>query len=307
VHIFKPSAGDVTVRLTVSDGQLDGHDQVTMLAVPAIPPGRTPGKLKVDAPAPLEFAAVPPGQSASLSFTVSNTDTDTPTSDLIVRLGVNGAAFTLGTTRLDLGPGESAPVTLTFAPTASGHQAAEITAVASATNQTSVHFLSHGYGGAAPGTGPLPVAEAVFYSGLAGGTVGILPNGTRFVADTNVHACVTQQNGPGFGDYCLTDADCAANSGTCALTGTCVRGDRAGQPCSRPDDCPNGFCPKSSPFDPIDMCGDGEGGLWAAPPGTSRWGQRKDNIRQPRHSIAPEQGREQSRERLLVADARLAA
>ena len=162
------------------------------------------------------------------------------------------AAFTLGTTRLDLGPGESAPVTLTFAPTASGHQAAEITAVASATNQTSVHFLSHGYGGAAPGTGPLPVAEAVFYSGLAGGTLGILPNGTRFVADTNVHACVTQQNGPGFGDYCLTDADCAANSGTCALTGTCVRGDRAGQPCSRPDDCPNGFCPTSSPFDPID-------------------------------------------------------
>src|SRR5881396_162102 len=90
VHIFKPSAGDVTVRLTVSDGQLEGHDQVTMLAVPAVPPGRTPGKLKVDARAPLEFAAVPPGQSASLSFTVSNTDTDTPTSELIVRLGVNG-------------------------------------------------------------------------------------------------------------------------------------------------------------------------------------------------------------------------
>ena len=262
VHIFKSSAGDVTVRLTVSDGQLDGHDQVTMLAVPLVPAGRTPGKLKIAAPAPLEFAAVPLGQSASLSFTVSNTDTDTPTSDLIVRLGVNGAAFTLGTTRLDLGPGESAPVTLTFAPTAIGHRAAEIAAVASATNQTSVHFLSHGYGGAAPGTGPLPVAEAVFYSGLAGGTVGILPNGTRFVADTNVHVCLTPQNGPGFGDYCLTDADCAANNGTCALTGTCVRGDRAGQPCSTSDDCPNGFCPTSSPFDPIDTCGDGEGGLY---------------------------------------------
>jgi len=262
VHIFKPSAGDVTVRLTVSDGQLEGHDQVTMLAVPAVPAGRTPGKLKIDAPAPLEFAAVPPGQSASLSFTVSNTDNATPTSDLIVRLGVNGAAFTLGTARLDLGPGESAPVTLTFAPTASGHQAAEITAVASATNQTYVTFLSHGYGGAAPGTGPLPVAEAVFYSGLAGGTAGILPNGTRFVADTNVHACITPQNGPGFGDYCLTDADCAAHGGTCPLTGTCVRGDRAGQPCNTPGDCPNGFCPTSSPFDPIDLCGDGEGGLY---------------------------------------------
>src|SRR2546422_8446575 len=29
---------------------------------------------------------------------------------LVVRLGVAGAAFALGTTRLDLGPGESAPV-----------------------------------------------------------------------------------------------------------------------------------------------------------------------------------------------------
>src|SRR5437867_8506434 len=59
VHVFRPSAGDVTVRLTVSDGQLEGHDQVTMLAVPAVPPGRTPGLLEVTAPAALEFGAVP--------------------------------------------------------------------------------------------------------------------------------------------------------------------------------------------------------------------------------------------------------
>src|SRR5947209_1382666 len=32
VHVFRPTEDDVTVRLTVSDGQLDGHDQVTMLA-----------------------------------------------------------------------------------------------------------------------------------------------------------------------------------------------------------------------------------------------------------------------------------
>jgi PKD repeat protein len=263
VHVFRPSAADVTVRLTVSDGQLDGHDQVTMLAVPTVPPGRTPGILKVDAPAPLEFAAVPLGQGATLRFTVSNPD-PTPTSDLIVRLGMNGAAFALDPTRLDLGPGESAPVTLTFAPAASGHQTAEIIVVASATNQTSVHFLSHGHGGAAPGTGPLPVAEPVFFNGLTGGSAGIFPDGTRFAADTNVHTCLTPQNGPGFGDYCLTDADCAANNGTCALVGTCIRGDNAGQPCSTPADCPNGFCPSALPFDPVKMCGDGEGGLYMA-------------------------------------------
>src|SRR5213594_1567674 len=164
VHVFRPSAGDVTVRLTVSDGQLEGHDQVTMLAVPAVPPGRTPGLLEVTAPAALEFGAVPLGQTANLTFTVHNKDTTTPTSDLIVRLGVNGAAFALDTTRLDLGPDESASVGLTFAPTASGHQTAEITVVASSTNQSSVNFLSHGYGGAAPGSGPLPTADPVFFS-----------------------------------------------------------------------------------------------------------------------------------------------
>ncbi len=263
VHTFASSATDVTVRLTVSDGQLEGHDQVTMLAVPTVPPGRTPGILKVDAPAPLEFAAVALGQGATLRFTVSNPD-PTPTSDLIVRLGINGAAFALDPTRLDLGPGESAPVTLTFAPAATGHQTAEITVVASATNQTSVHFLSHGHGGAAPGTGPLPVAEPVFFNGLTGSSAGIFPDGTRFAADTNVHTCLTPQNGAGFGDYCLTDADCAANNGTCALVGTCIRGDNAGQPCSTPTDCPNGFCPSALPFDPVKMCGDGEGGLYMA-------------------------------------------
>jgi hypothetical protein len=258
VHIFKPSAGDVTVRLTVSDGQLEAHDQVTMAAVPALPPGRTPGVLMVEAPAALDFGGVPLGQSARSTFTIRNAD-PTPTSELIVHLGVNGAAFALDTTRLDLGPGESAPVALSFAPTTSGHQAAEITAVASATNQTSVHFLSHGYGGAAPGTGPLPVADPVFYGGAAGRTLGILPDGTHFVADTNLYTCV---GGTGFGDYCLTDADCAANNGTCAFSGTCRGGSSAGQPCTTPADCPNGFCSAVQAFDPVDLCGDGEGGIY---------------------------------------------
>ncbi len=263
-HVFSPSANDVTIRLTVSDGQLDGHDRMTLLAVPTVPPGRTPGKLFVEAPAPLEFATVPLGQTSTLTFTVHNADDATPTSDLIAHLGVNGAGFALAPDRLDLGPGESAPVTLTVTPTAAGHQTAEITVVASASNLTSVHFLSHAYGGAAPGTGPLPTAEPVFFNALTGGSGAVFPDGTRVATDTNVHTCLTPQNGPGFGDYCLTDADCAANNGTCALTGTCIRGDRAGMPCATPNDCPNGFCPSALPFDPVKMCGDGQGGLYMA-------------------------------------------
>jgi hypothetical protein len=261
IHVFAPSAADLTIRLTVSDGQLDGQDQATMLAVPVVPPGRTPGVLKVEAPGPLEFNAVPLGQSGTLTFTVRNGDT-TPTSDLIVHMGVNGDAFTLGTRQLDLGPGESVPVEVAFTPTAGGHQSAEITLVASSSNLNSVHFLSHGYGGAAPGSGPIPTADPVFFSTLTGGTSGLFPSGARFNADTNVHTCMTPQNGPGFGDYCLTDADCAANHGSCSLAGSCLRGDRAGLPCGAPADCPNGFCSSVVPFDPVKMCGDGEGGLY---------------------------------------------
>ena len=263
VHVFPTNEVNVNVRLTVTDGQLSSTDEMELLAAPGVDPGRTPGLLSLQAAASLEFGPVPLGTSQTRSFTVRNTDT-TPTSQLRVKLGATDGAFTVRPTDLDLGPEQSANVDLVFAPATIGHQSAEITVVASAANQAAVHALSHGYGGDAPssGTGPLPIATPLFYNTLSSGTFAIRPDGSRFFADNTVHVCQVPQNGPGTGDYCVTDADCAPNNGTCPTTSTCIRGMRAGEPCTTASDCPGGFCPSFTPFDPIDMCGDGEGGLY---------------------------------------------
>jgi len=263
VHVFNSNETNVVVRLTVSDGQLTSSDQAELLAAPTVDPGRTPGLLMLQASGKMEFGPVPLGTSGTRTFTVHNADT-TPTSQLRVRLGTSHAAFTVTPANLDLGPNESADVNLAFGPTDVGHQSAEVTIVASASNQSAVHVLSHGYGGDAPasGTGPLPIASPLYYNTLTQGTFAIHPDGSNVFADNNVHTCVVPQNGPGIGDLCLVDADCAANNGTCPTTSTCVRGTNAGQPCATMTDCPGGFCPSYTTFDPIDMCGDGEGGLY---------------------------------------------
>jgi hypothetical protein len=72
-----------------------------------------------------------------------------------------------------------------------------------------------------------------------------------------VHQCQTPLNGPGTGDVCLEDADCAANGGTCPATSVKFARRRAG-PVQHQDDCPGSYCPSALPFD-IDMCGDGAG------------------------------------------------
>lgn len=260
-HVFAATDEDVTVRLTVRDHQDGASGATTLLAVPPICPGCTPGVLRVEAPEGLEFGAVPTGSTASRTLTLRNT-AGQPTSQVAVRLGVDGAGFAIEPPSLELGPGESAPVTLSFSPAAEGHSGGELTFVAAATNQSVVHMLSHAYGGSAPGTGPLSVASPVFHNVIGRGTEGILPSGARFVADSIVHLCRVPNNGPGTGDLCVTDADCAANGGTCPTTATCIRGERAGQPCSAFGDCPGGICPAAVPFEPADMCGDGSGALY---------------------------------------------
>src|SRR5262249_45478309 len=126
---------------------------------------------------------------------------------------------------------------------------------------TAVHLLAHGYGGAAPGTGPLPTSDPVFFE-TSSDTEGIFPNGTRFIADDTVRSCSVPGNGPGTGDYCLTDADCPANHGTCPATRVCFGGDRAGASCRTIADCPRGLsCSANNAFGPVKMCGDGAGGL----------------------------------------------
>jgi PKD repeat protein len=235
-HAFSGGTGSVDVRLTVSDGAATATDRVTLIECPAVDDGRTPGIVRIDADQALEFGAVPPGGQGSLAFTVTNTD-PTATSQLHVQLRVDGAGFRADPPTLDLGPSQSAPVTLTFSPADAGHRSADVVAVASASNRCAVHLLAHGYGGTAPGTGPTGASGPLFYNSFSGNTVGILPAGDRFTLDTSVHVCQTPGNGIGTGDLCVVDDDCAANGGTCnqALPGT---------------------------FFIVDACSDGQGALY---------------------------------------------
>jgi hypothetical protein len=262
-HVYDMRASDVTATLTCSDGALTSTaPPVVLLAVPQLDPGKSAGTIHIDGATALDFAAVAPGTSATKTVTISNTDTTT-TSQVKVRLGTTSPAFSSSDTALMLGPGESHVLTLAFAPTATGHQDARLSIVAAASNRQSVSLLMHGYGGTAPGSGPTLVADPVFFTAvttnlLGLGTFGFLPSGAQFYTDSSVHQCVVPSNGPGTGDYCLTDQDCAANGGTCQSTSTCPAGPNAGQQCSLPSDCPQSFCPSFQLFDPVETCSDGQ-------------------------------------------------
>lgn len=266
-HAFGVVDGQVTVRLTVSDTQLSATDDTVLPEVPGCDAGRTPGLLHIDAAQALEFGAVAPGTSTTRTVVVSNTDT-TAGSQLKVRLQAVNPAFAANPGQLDLGPGESAPVTVTFAPGGPGHASSPITAVVCAANRRAVHLLAHGFGGTAPPNasfaggppfaGPTLAADPVFYT-IGFSAFGILSSGLRFPADNTVHTC--QNAGVNTGDACLSDADCPAG-GSCPATGTCSFGAHAGQPCASDVDCPGGRCPAIQPFEPLDICGDGSGGLY---------------------------------------------
>lgn len=262
-HVYDVRSSDVTATLTCSDGMLTSTaPPVVLLAAPPLDPSKTAGTIHIDGATALDFAAVAPGTSATKTVTISNTDTAT-TSQVKVRLGTTSPAFSPSETALTLGPGESHDLTLTFAPTATGHQSARLSIVATSSNRQAVSLLMHGYGGAAPGSGPTLVADPVFFSAvvmnlLGLGTLGFLPSGAPFSTDSSVHQCVVPSNGPGTGDYCLTDQDCAANGGACQTTSTCPAGPSAGQPCSVPSDCPQSFCPSFQLFEPVETCSDGQ-------------------------------------------------
>jgi hypothetical protein len=261
VHVFGAGDGVPGVRLTVSDGQLESRADVTTLVVPTICPTCVPGVIALDGTSALEFGGVPVGGSRVRTFTVRNGSND-PASELRVVLGAASADFALDRTELDLPAGESADVELTFTPTGSGHESTVVTLVASASNQNAVQLLAHGYAGTAPGTGPVPVADPAFFNGSLATQV-LLPSGARIAADDSVRTCFNP-TGAGTGDYCITDADCAANGGSCATSPICIGGERTGQPCATAADCPgpSPFCSAPFPFGAVDVCGDGEGGAF---------------------------------------------
>src|SRR5262249_49423318 len=135
-----------------------------------------------------------------------------------VCLAVDDAGFTVTPTRLDLRAQERGTFTVTFAPTAAGHAAATIVLAASANNRSFLSLLAHGYGGNAPGPGPTEASTPVFYVPTFAATSivrGFLLDGTPIAPDTSVHACAVPGGGPGTGDTCMVDADCAPNGGIC--------------------------------------------------------------------------------------------
>src|SRR5438094_875489 len=236
-HVFADTAADLTVRLTVSDGQQAVSSEKTLFACPALDAGRTPGTLKIEASGPLEFGSVAPGTSATRTLTVRNVSTD-PTSQLKGRLEVGPAlpppaadssGFTVAPAAVDLGAGETSSVTVTFAPTTAGHRAAHLVLVACATNRPAAHLWAHGFGGS--GAGPVFAAEPLFFADLSGATFAILADGTRVPADNPLHSC-QNANGTGTSDLCATNADCVTPGETCALTSVCVAAARPGQRCT---------------------------------------------------------------------------
>ena len=261
-HPYDVQLGDVVASLTVSDGQASCTDQITLLGVPPLDPGKTPGMLFVASATPLEFAANAVGTNTPKTLTLTNTD-ETETSQVKIRVATTSAAFQVSEPNITLGPGESHDITLAFVPQAEGHQHARVSFVANASNRQALSLLAHGYGGTAPGNGPTFAADPVFYTevapqllGLA--TFGIMPDGRRFFADNGVHTCLTPGNGFGTGDFCLNDQNCAANGGTCLTQAVCISGANAGQPCTLPTDCPGSYCPAYTLFDPVDLCSDGK-------------------------------------------------
>jgi hypothetical protein len=274
-HTYASADEPRTVTLTVSDGQATGTAHLTLRSCPQ-PDGVTPGVIQVASDAPLEFGAIAPGTSSTRTFEVRNIAAD-PASRLAVCLGFEGPGFSVSPDRVELGAGESAPVTVTFAPAATGHASVTIALVSGATNRPLVSLVARGYGGSAPGPGPTLGSAPVLYfpsppPGFSDGVVrGFFPNGAPFTLDSHVGSCT----GVG-GDSCVTDVDCAAERGVCPQSATCpTTSERAGQVCTTASDCPivsssrpecpattSYSCPSSSSLDITEMCGDGTGGLY---------------------------------------------
>src|SRR5262249_18206843 len=224
-HIYASDDKPVNVRLAVSDGQNTGSASVTLNACPYPSGNFQPGVPQVTAVGPLEFGAVAPGATGTRTFKVTNTGADvvdptdptkTTPSLVAVCLAAEGNGFSLNPTTnnqpITLGAQQSLTVTVTFAPTAAGHDAATIVVVTPKSVRQFITFLAHGYGGSAPGPGPTMMDQVVLYTDLFGQVRGFLPNGTPVNPDTSVYTCFV--NGQNEGDLCTSDADCAPNGGT---------------------------------------------------------------------------------------------
>jgi len=272
-HTYASADEPRTVTLTVSDGQATSTASLTLRSCPQ-PEGVAPGAIQVASDAPLEFGAVAPGASGSRTVEVRNTATD-PASRLAVCIGFEGQGFSVTPERIEVGAGESAPVTVTFAPAGVGHAAATIVLVSGATNRPLVSLVARGYGGSAPGPGPtLGSSPLLYHSSVPFDAIrGFLPSGAPFTLDDRTAGCVAPGSRFGSGDECVTDADCAPHGEVCPQSDTCAsNSERPGQTCTVATDCPIPFvqcpgvvnytCASAISPEPTEMCGDGAGGVY---------------------------------------------
>jgi len=237
-HAFADGDADVTVRLTVDDGQTTNVASALLRSC-GRPDAALPGFLAVTADDAMEFGPVAAGTTAIRRFTVENTDAPETTVAACIGVASRSGAFRVEPEELTLAGGERREVTVTFAPAADGHADATLTVVGSARERPIVTFLAHGYGGrSASPSGPTLAPQPFFYLDAQTGQriLRVPPDGAETAVDAQVSTCRVPQLGLGEGDVCVAQRDCASNSGTCT-------GDEVA-------------------FEPIQMCGDGAGGLY---------------------------------------------
>jgi hypothetical protein len=205
-HAFTTADGEATATVNVGDGVDDVAKSMALPAGLSPDPGRTPGVLRVESKALLEFSAVATGASATRSLTVRNAD-GTATSQVKIHAIVqDGAGFAVAPADLDLGPGGSATIDVTFAPATAGHVTGHLMLVTSASNRPGLTYLTHGYGGAAQGDGPTLVDAPVF-AALGSDLVRIGSDGARVSIDDSTSLCAPPGATIG-GDVCSADGDC---------------------------------------------------------------------------------------------------
>jgi hypothetical protein len=256
-HVYSTNE-PVVVELRASDGETVATTSRDLGVVPVVDPGRTPGTLRLAAPANLDFGAVDlASEGVTRTFTVQNTSA-AAASQLRFTVTVDDptAAFAADcppTEPCEIGPLGQQEVTVGFRPAAAGHAQAVLTVLATASNRAQIKLVSHGYGGA----GPVPwgAADPVFYFDLASQVAAVQTDGTAVAIDSGTAAC---EGGTTPTYPCITDADCAGG-GTCPQR-RCVGGTQHNAPCASLQDCPSGRCGQS--FDPFDLCADGTGAVF---------------------------------------------
>ncbi len=211
-HAFTTADGPtVSATVGVSDGVATSTATVSLPVAIEADPNRTKGVLRIEADAPLEFSAVAVGTSATRTLTVRNVDT-TATSQLKIEAFTDDTRFSVAPATLDLGPGASAPLVVTFAPNAAGHAGTTLMLLASASNRSAVALLAHGFGGASPGDGPTLLAVPAFGVGI--GITMLAPDGASIALDETTGLCAPP-GAAGSGDVCVVGGDCDVGGETC--------------------------------------------------------------------------------------------